>query len=109
MPTTIGTQRAMVATMMPGVSTEATRELVLHTVPSTREPAIGVAMWLVRHVVCLTDVDGVAVISTVVWVVAERLHANATTSIDHDVGVRSTSGTSSQHLESVTSRLRAIS
>jgi hypothetical protein len=56
-PTTMCAQSTMVASMVCCEGAELARELVLDTTPSTWEPALRVAMWLVRNVVSLTNVD----------------------------------------------------
>jgi len=57
MTATSGTERAMVASVVPGVGTELARELVLDTIPSTWPPTVRIAMWLVSKVMSLANVD----------------------------------------------------
>jgi len=87
--------------MISRVSTETTRELVLDAAPTPWPPVFRVAMWLVSKVVSLTDIDRVAIVAAVGWMVTNRLHANTAAPSDHDLGVRSMSLGCSHHTEGV--------
>jgi hypothetical protein len=74
--TAICTQCAVVSSMMCCEGTEAMWELALYAVPAPWEISVMVAMWLVCHVVLLSNVDRPAIILAVVWMIAKRLHAD---------------------------------
>jgi hypothetical protein len=57
MTATSGTQRAMVASMVCCKGTELARQFVLDAVPSTWEPPVRIAMWLMSKVMGLANVD----------------------------------------------------
>jgi hypothetical protein len=87
--------------MMCCEGTEAMWELVLDLCPSSWEPVVRVAMWLVCHVMLLPNVDCSVIIPAVVWMVAERLHSELSTSPDHVVCVGPASCSCACELEGV--------
>jgi hypothetical protein len=99
--TTVGTKRAMVATMMPCVGTELAGELTPHTAPSSWPPSIWVAMWLMSGVVSLPNIDRPVIILAVGRMVTYRLHSDFATLADHDVGVGPATRSSAHYLEGV--------
>jgi hypothetical protein len=91
----------VVATVVLCEGTEALWEPVLHRPPAPWEITVVVAMWLMGNMMILSNVDRPAVIPAVVWVVAQRLHADLSASFHHDVGVRTSSLVGVHDLEGV--------